>query len=83
MNAPVNKKSPAAKEIAATYADIAQRSAKLLYKHTKRQIKKGIAPPAGELGIGDRRLAKLQGFVKVPDQKPRLRRVGDDGVCRH
>jgi polyhydroxyalkanoate synthase len=42
---------PDPKEIAKTYAEVAQRASKLITDHVQRQVKKGIAPPADDLGI--------------------------------
>ena len=42
---------PDPKEIAKTYAEVAQRAAKLLAEHSQRQIQKGATPPADELGV--------------------------------
>lgn len=42
---------PDAEEIARTYAEVAQRSAKLIASHIRRQMKQGVAAPADELGI--------------------------------
>ena len=38
-------------EVAKTYAEVAQRASKLLTDHVHRQMEKGIAAPADELGI--------------------------------
>ncbi|MFN4148122.1 MAG: PHA/PHB synthase family protein [Rhodocyclaceae bacterium] len=42
---------PDPQEIAKTYAEVAQRAAKLISKHVERQVKKGITPPQDELGV--------------------------------
>jgi polyhydroxyalkanoate synthase subunit PhaC len=42
---------PDPQEIAKTYAEVAQRSAKLLHDHIQRQMKNGVATPTDELGI--------------------------------
>ncbi len=42
---------PDAKEIAKTYAEVAHRASKLLADHVHRQMEKGLATPADELGI--------------------------------
>ena len=42
---------PDPQEIAKTYAEVAERAAKLLNQHVKRQLKKGIVPPQDELGV--------------------------------
>ena len=42
---------PDPKEIAKTYAEVAQRASKLISEHMQRQMKKGLAAPQDELGI--------------------------------
>lgn len=42
---------PDPQEVAQIYAQVAERSAKILQKHLKRQLEKGIAPPQDELGV--------------------------------
>jgi hypothetical protein len=42
---------PDPKEIAKTYAEVAQRASNLITAHTKRQMKKGASAPTDELGI--------------------------------
>jgi len=42
---------PDPKEIAKTYAEVAQRASKLLSDHIQRQAKQGVSAPADELGI--------------------------------
>ncbi|MBP7444891.1 MAG: class I poly(R)-hydroxyalkanoic acid synthase, partial [Zoogloea sp.] len=42
---------PDPKEVAKTYAEVAQRASKLLADHIQKQVKKGITAPADELGI--------------------------------
>ena len=39
------------KEVAKTYAEVAQRASKQLADHIQKQVKKGISAPADELGI--------------------------------
>ena len=51
MSAPETPALPDPKEIARTYAEVAQRASNLITAHTKRQMKKGISAPADELGI--------------------------------
>ena len=51
MSAPETPALPDPKEIAKTYAEVAQRASNLITAHTKRQMKKGISAPADELGI--------------------------------
>ncbi len=38
-------------EVAKTYAEVAERASKLLGEHVQRQLKRGVTPPADELGI--------------------------------
>ena len=42
---------PDPKEVAKTYAEVAQRASKLLSDHIQKQVKKGISAPSDELGI--------------------------------
>ena len=42
---------PDPKEIAKTYAEVAQRSSKLIAEHMQRQLEKGISMPQDELGL--------------------------------
>ncbi len=42
---------PDPKEIAKTYAEVANRASKLLHDHIQRQVKNGVSAPADELGI--------------------------------
>ncbi|MFZ5465392.1 MAG: class I poly(R)-hydroxyalkanoic acid synthase, partial [Pseudomonadota bacterium] len=42
---------PDPKEVAKTYAEVAQRASKLLTEHMQRQVQRGVSPPADELGI--------------------------------
>ena len=47
----VKPELPDAKEVAKTYAEVAERASKLITEHMQRQVKKGIAVPSDELGI--------------------------------
>ncbi|MBL8488283.1 MAG: class I poly(R)-hydroxyalkanoic acid synthase, partial [Rhodocyclaceae bacterium] len=42
---------PDPKEIAKTYAEVAQRASKLISDHMQRQLKQGVKAPSDELGI--------------------------------
>ena len=42
---------PDPKEVAATYAEVAQRASKLLTEHMQRQMQQGVKPPGDELGV--------------------------------
>ena len=42
---------PDPKEVAKTYAEVAQRASKLLHDHIQRQVKKGVSAPQDELGL--------------------------------
>ncbi|TRZ91177.1 MAG: class I poly(R)-hydroxyalkanoic acid synthase, partial [Rhodocyclaceae bacterium] len=42
---------PDPKEIAKTYAEVAQRASNLITEHMKRQMKNGVSAPSDELGI--------------------------------
>ena len=48
---PPKAQLPDPKEVAKTYAEIAQRASKLITEHMQRQLKKGVGTPADELGI--------------------------------
>jgi polyhydroxyalkanoate synthase subunit PhaC len=45
------KQLPDPKEIAKTYAEVAQRASKLITDHVQRQVKKGVTTPSDDLGI--------------------------------
>ena len=45
------KNLPDPKEIAKTYAEVAQRASNLITDHMKRQMKKGVSAPSDDLGI--------------------------------
>lgn len=55
MSAPTTETNktelPDPKEVAKTYAEVAQRASSLLAEHVKRQASRGITPPEDELGI--------------------------------
>ena len=55
MAAPTSEKIhpelPDPKEIAKTYAEVAQRASALISEHVQNQLKKGMAAPSDELGI--------------------------------
>ena len=51
MSAHETKALPDPKEIAKTYAEVAQRASGLIADHMKRQMKKGISTPSDDLGI--------------------------------
>ncbi|PIV76915.1 MAG: class I poly(R)-hydroxyalkanoic acid synthase, partial [Rhodocyclales bacterium CG17_big_fil_post_rev_8_21_14_2_50_68_7] len=48
---PAAARLPDPNEIAATYAEVAQRASRLLAEHMQRQVSRGVTPPADELGI--------------------------------
>jgi len=51
MSAHEPKALPDPKEIAKTYAEVAQRASNLITDHLKRQMKKGVSAPSDDLGI--------------------------------
>ena len=51
MSAHEPKALPDPKEIAKTYAEVAQRASSLITAHVKRQMKKGVSAPSDDLGI--------------------------------
>ncbi len=66
-NAPQERPAlPDPKEIAKTYAEVAQRSSKLLTSHIQRQLKKGIAPPSDELGIAQAFMEMMSKMLANP-----------------
>jgi polyhydroxyalkanoate synthase len=42
---------PDPKEVAKTYAEVAERASKLIGEHMQRQMSRGVATPTDELGI--------------------------------
>ena len=50
-NPPLQNNPPNPQSLANTYAEVAQRAAKLITEHMQRQIQKGITPPADDLGV--------------------------------
>ncbi|MCK0507546.1 PHA/PHB synthase family protein [Aromatoleum anaerobium] len=65
-------------EITKTFAEVAERSAKLICEHFRRRIEKGITPPGDELGIAAafmEMMAKLLSnpYVLAPTQMNLLR----------
>ncbi|MDY0014301.1 MAG: class I poly(R)-hydroxyalkanoic acid synthase [Rhodocyclaceae bacterium] len=48
---PKKPELPDPKEVAKTYSEVAQRASKLINEHIQRQLKKGVAAPADELGV--------------------------------
>ncbi|MDP2132974.1 MAG: class I poly(R)-hydroxyalkanoic acid synthase, partial [Sulfuritalea sp.] len=51
MSAQEKNALPDPKEIAKTYAEVAQRASSLITEHMKRQMKKGVSAPSDDLGI--------------------------------
>ncbi|MCF8177945.1 MAG: hypothetical protein K9J74_05515 [Sulfuritalea sp.] len=51
MSAAEPRAIPDPKEIAKTYAEVAQRASHLITAHMKRQVKNGVSAPSDELGI--------------------------------
>jgi polyhydroxyalkanoate synthase len=51
MSAHEKNALPDPKEIAKTYAEVAQRASNLITDHMKRQMKKGVSAPSDDLGI--------------------------------
>jgi polyhydroxyalkanoate synthase len=59
---------PDPKEVAATYAEVAQRASKLLTEHVQRQIKRGINPPTDELGVAQAFMDMMAKLLANPYQ---------------
>jgi len=47
----IKSELPDPKEVAKTYAEVAQRASKLLAEHMQKQVQKGMSAPSDELGI--------------------------------
>ena len=67
---------PDSREIAKTYAEVAERASKLLVEHVQRRLQQGISPPTDELGIAQSYLdlmAKLLANpLKIAQEQMRL-----------
>ncbi len=59
---------PQGNEIAKTYAEVAQRSSRLISSHIKRQLTKGFAPPSDELGIAKAFMDMMSQMMANPQQ---------------
>lgn len=57
-----------ANEIASVYADVAQRSARLLGSHIQRQMTRGLTPPSDELGIARAYMELMAQSMMHPQQ---------------
>ncbi|SMB21837.1 Poly-beta-hydroxybutyrate polymerase [Sterolibacterium denitrificans] len=57
---------PDPKEVAKIYGEIAQRASKLLTDHIQRQVKKGVASPADELGIAQAFMDMMANLLANP-----------------
>lgn len=70
MNSPTPQPAPSAlpdpNEIARTYAEIAQRASRLIGDHVRRQIARGVTPPADELGIAQAFLDMMTKLLANP-----------------
>ncbi|MGB0129932.1 MAG: class I poly(R)-hydroxyalkanoic acid synthase, partial [Rhodocyclaceae bacterium] len=62
----VKAELPDPKEVAKTYADVAQRASRLLTEHLQRQLKRGITPPSDELGIAQAFLDMMAKLLANP-----------------
>lgn len=73
MNQPAEPNAlPDPKEVAKIYAEVAERAAKILQKHLKRQVEKGVTPPQDELGVAQ---AFMQMMAKLLANPYRLAQV--------
>jgi polyhydroxyalkanoate synthase len=59
---------PDPKEIAKTYAEVAQRASKLLTEHMERQVKKGVSIPADDFGIAQAFMDMMSNMLANPQQ---------------
>ena len=57
---------PDPKEMAKTYAEVAQRASKLITEHMQRQMQKGIATPHDELGIAQAFMEMMSKMLANP-----------------
>ncbi len=70
MNSPTPQPAPSAlpdpNDIARTYAEVAQRASRLIHDHVRRQIARGMTPPADELGIAQAFLDMMTKLLANP-----------------
>lgn len=59
---------PDPQELAATYAEVAQRASKLLAEHIQRQMRQGVAVPSDELGIAQAFMDMMAKMLANPYQ---------------
>ncbi|MFA7269778.1 MAG: class I poly(R)-hydroxyalkanoic acid synthase [Sterolibacterium sp.] len=59
---------PDLKEIAKTYAEVAQRASKMIVEHMQRQLKQGATTPADELGIAQAFMDMMAKLLANPFQ---------------
>ncbi|OIQ87486.1 poly-beta-hydroxybutyrate polymerase [mine drainage metagenome] len=59
---------PDPQELAATYAEVAQRASKLLAEHIQRQLRQGVAVPSDELGIAQAFMDMMAKMLANPYQ---------------
>ena len=59
---------PDPKEVAKTYAEVAQRASKLITDHVQRQVKKGVTPPTDDLGIAQAFMDMMAKMLANPYQ---------------
>ncbi|HUW39075.1 MAG TPA: class I poly(R)-hydroxyalkanoic acid synthase [Rhodocyclaceae bacterium] len=59
---------PDPQEIAATYAEVAQRASKLIAEHVQRQMRHGVAVPSDELGIAQAFMDMMAKMLANPYQ---------------
>ncbi len=66
MAAPENKEPPQPQDVAKTYAEVAQRAAKLITEHMQRQMKKGLAAPSDDLGVAQAFMGMMSRMLANP-----------------
>ncbi|MCX7171044.1 MAG: class I poly(R)-hydroxyalkanoic acid synthase, partial [Proteobacteria bacterium] len=57
---------PNPKEIAKTYAEVAQRASKMIVEHMQRQLKQGVSAPSDELGIAQAFMGMMAKMLANP-----------------
>src|SRR5512135_1251429 len=62
---------PDPKEVAKTYAEVANRASKLIAEHMERQMKRGMSAPSDELGIAQAFMDMMAKLLSNPYQLAR------------
>ena len=82
MSAPESYEKINPMEIATIFAEVAQRSAKLIGSHIKRQAKKGISAPSDDLGLARAYLDMMAKMLTnpMPLMQAQMSLVNDETV---